>query len=103
MIVTRMASVVAIAFYAVDEERRNSAGGRRGDDIDVFVCCTHGFANLVARALGGEIFGSGDRHAHGYAAGDVGHVILVSLTKPTAIDSGALGEAGQHGSHGGVL
>ena len=34
MIVARVAGVVAIASYAVDEERRDSGGSRRCDDVD---------------------------------------------------------------------
>jgi len=84
MIVACVTGVVAVAFYAVDEQRRNPAGGRRSDDVDSLIRGAHGLANAMARALGSEIFGCGDRHAHGYTAGHVGHVILVPLAKPAA-------------------
>src|SRR4029077_12819036 len=94
MIVARVAGVVAIAFYAVYEERRDSGGSRRCDDVDFLIRGAHGFANPVARALGGEIFGCGDCHTHSDAPAYVRHVVLVPFAKPAAVDAGALGRTG---------
>lgn len=53
----------------------------------------------MARPLNGKIFRGGDGHSKGQTSGDVRNEILVALAKPAAVDTGALGGTGHHGSH----
>ncbi len=81
MIVACMAGVVAVALDAVRQERRDSGGGWRSNDVDFFIGGAKRLANPMARTLGGEIFRGGDGHSHGYTAAHVWHEVLVPLAE----------------------
>src|SRR5262245_7278365 len=56
----------------------------------------------MSSALDGEVLGSGNSHAHCQTPPHVGNEVIIVLSEPVTVNSGAFRGTGHHRSHSGV-